>query len=245
MRTHLGTTCRSDIEGDPAHRKTIRAIGREFDFDRRVGKAQICSQRGADRRICRELQQARCIRINTQLLRRAQHAAGFDATQGRGLDCKAVQVCADHRQWRLQAGPRVRRATDDLHRQCQTGIDLAHLQSIGSGVRCALQDLCDNDAVERVADPGDLFDFKADQGQPRDQLVARCGDLNMFTQPAFRKFHGWESGIGNGKWGMEEARTEAPRLSLRRFPIPDSPFPAFTRIASRSARRFRRNCADR
>src|SRR3546814_10198771 len=79
-------------------------------------------------------------RSDAQLLRRAQHAVGFDAAQLRGLDRDVADPGADGRQWRHQPRARVGRAANDLQHGPVAGIDLADLQAVGFGVLLSRHD---------------------------------------------------------------------------------------------------------
>ena len=97
-----------------------------------------------------QLQQAAGFVGKAKLARRAQHAERLDATQLRLLDLEvARQHRADHRERRLHAGSRVRRAADDLH-ALAVPVSTGHTLSLSASGCCyALEDVAHDDARQR------------------------------------------------------------------------------------------------
>ncbi len=189
-RHHFTGARGGHVEGDAADAEAIGTVGGQLDLDAGVGQAEVLDQRLADRRIGRQLEQARGIAVQAQFLGRAQHAVGLHAAQLGRLDRQRADLRAHHGQRRKQARACVRRAADDLQVLALPRVDLADLQAIGFGMTFGRDNARDHDVVQARAERGDLFHFQADGGQHRAELFARgrCG--NVAAQPVFREFHG-------------------------------------------------------
>ena len=178
--------------------QAIRAVGRDAQLDTGIRQPEIIRQREAHRRLCRQLEQARGVGIDTQLAGRAQHAKRLHTTQPGWLDRHvARQHRAHHCQWHLDANTRIGRTADDLQQARLTGIHHAYLQAIRFGMPRGRNDLRNHDLAQRIAQRGDFLDLQAGHGQGARQRIAIGADLDQFAQPILGKFHRWYTCLRN------------------------------------------------
>ncbi|MCW0450588.1 hypothetical protein NB706_003422 [Xanthomonas sacchari] len=251
QRQHVAAAGRGHVVGDAAHAEAVGAVGGELDLDAGVGQAQILDQRLADRRIVGQFEQAGRVAVQAQLLGRAQHAVGRDAAQLGRLDRDAADLRTDQRQRRDQTRARIGRAADDLQQFALPGIDPAHLQPVGLGMRRGLDDPRHHHLLQAVAERHDLLDLQADGGQGRGELLTRGLGRNVAAQPVFAEFHGragnreWR--MGNRRRGLLGRKRRGETSLCVALPIPDSrfPTPSLKQTAAGTARRSRRRRAGR
>ena len=90
---------------------------------------------------------------------------------------------------RLQPGPRIGGAADDLQGRALAGVDLTHPQPVGVGMRRGLKDFRDAEGRQLLRRIVDMLDLKADFGQRLDDHVERRLGLEMGFQPGEGEFH--------------------------------------------------------
>ncbi|EEF26219.1 conserved hypothetical protein, partial [Ricinus communis] len=106
------------IAGDAVDRGAVRTVRREIDLDDRIIEMSIGGERGSDRRIGGQIDDAVVIVGHVELLFGAHHAMAFDATDladaERHVD--AGDIIARPCQRADETGARIRRTADDLQR---------------------------------------------------------------------------------------------------------------------------------
>jgi hypothetical protein len=118
--------------------------------------------------------------------------AALDASDGADAerDVLAGNVGAGRREHADQAGARVRRAADDLHRSAAVaGIDHANTQAIGVRMLLGRDDAGDRKRRQRLRLVLDALDLEPDHGELVGELFQRLVGVEMFLQPGEREFH--------------------------------------------------------
>ncbi len=143
----------------------IAAIGRQRNIDHRIVEVECGGSGGANGRVGGQLDDPVMFVGQEQLAHRAQHAARFDAANGRDFERFAGggNDGARFGEDRLHAGMRVGRTANDLH-DVVARIDHAQLEFVGIGMFFGRHDMGDGEFLQR-ARPCLRFP------QPR----ARCG----------------------------------------------------------------------
>ena len=170
-RLELSKSRRGEIARDSRDPRGVRTVRRHRDVDDRIVEPGEARVRNADWRVGGQFDDALMVVAELELGGRAQHAVRFDAADdafGEG-ELLAGNVGPDGREHALHAGPRVRRAADDLHRLA-AGVDDADSQPVGVGMLLGLDDRTDDEAIILVARVLDQFDLEADAGQRIDDL---------------------------------------------------------------------------
>ena len=180
-------------------RQRMAQIGRELEREQRVVQVQPLSQVGPHRCVGRQLQQPGAFAGDLQLLGRAQHAVALDPTQLAQFDREGLAVFT-RRQQRAHRGQRyldthagIGRAADDLQRAVgavRTGIDAAHAQAVGVGVRVGGDDLAHHHAAERRGNGVERLDLHAGHRQQVGQRLGIQVGVAEGAQPGFWKLHG-------------------------------------------------------
>ena len=127
-----------------------------------------------------------------QFGRRAQHAAALDAADGADAerDVLAGNEGAGRREHADQAGARIRRAADDLHRRAAVaGIDHADAQAIRIGMLLGRDHARDGERRQRLRLVLDVLDLEPDHGELVGELFQRLVGVEMFLQPGEGEFH--------------------------------------------------------
>ena len=129
---------------------------------------------------------------NLQLGRRAQHAAALDAADGADAerDVLAGDEGAGRREHADEAGARIRRTADHLHRRAAVaGIDHAHPQAIRIRMLLGRNHPRDRKRRKRLRLVLDVLDLEPDHGELVGKLFQRLVGVEMFLQPGEREFH--------------------------------------------------------
>ncbi len=126
-----------------------------------------------------------------KLALRAHHAGRVDAADGRLAErhIEAGHIRPRRGKHDDQPFPRVRRAADDLH-HAGAGLDLAHAQLIGVGMRLRFEHVRDCKVFQLRRRVLDAFDLKADERQLCRNFVEGSLGLQMIFEPREREFHG-------------------------------------------------------
>ena len=181
-----------EIAGDAVHAGAILPVRRQIDFEHGIAEAGPLRVGRADRRIGRQFHDAVMVLGNFQLGRRAQHAAALDASDGADAerDVLAGNEGAGRREHADQAGARIRRAADHLHRcAAVAGIDHADAQAIRVRMLLGRNHPRDRERRQRLRLVVDMLDLEPDHGELVGELVQRLVGLEMFLQPGEREFH--------------------------------------------------------
>ena len=180
------------IARDAVHAGAVLPVRRQVDFDHGIAEPGPLRVGRADGRIGRQLHDAVMVLGNLQLGRRAQHAAALDASDGADAerDVLAGNERAGRREHADQAGARVRRAADHLHRRTTVaGIDHADAQAIRIRMLLGRNHPRNRERRQRLGLVVDMLDLKPDHGELVGELFQRLVGVEMFLQPGEREFH--------------------------------------------------------
>ena len=187
---HVGS---GKIAGDAMHAGAILPVRRQIDLEQGIAELRPLHIAGANRRIGRQFHDAVVIFRELELCRRAQHAAAFDATDGADAerDVLAGNEGAGRGEHADQAGARIRRAADHLHRRgTMAGIDHADPQPVGVGVRLGRDHPRNAERRQRLRLVLDMLDLKPDHGELVGKPLHRLVGVEVLLQPGEREFHG-------------------------------------------------------
>ena len=183
-------------------------VRRELEGEDRVVQAQPVTHGHAHRRVVGQLQQAAVLVGDLQFPGRTQHAAALDAAQLAHADLEGLGVClgvirrrqlgTHGGQRHANADPRVRRAADDLQQLGPTGVDLAHAQAVGLGVRLGRDDAGHHHPREGRGHGTQVLDLHAGHGQQVGQGLAAQRGVAELAQPRLGELHGGLFGEGVG-----------------------------------------------
>ena len=181
LRFDLGRMERRVANSAPTSRArpcTLRQSGRfgvSLSSMLASGRPRYCAERFADRRIGRQLHQARRVGVDAELLRRAQHAVRIDAAQRGLLDLDSVrQFRADRRERRLETDARIRRAADDLQRSSPPAATL-QTRSL-SAFGCFSQP-----TISPTTTPSSAAPIGSTPSTSRPDIVRRCTSASRST----------------------------------------------------------------
>ena len=148
-RLQLADANRRQVARHAAHAQAIGAVGRDGNVDDGVVEAQHLRERLPDRRIRRQIDDALVLVAQAHLARRAQHALRRLPANAAFLEQQpgAGNGRADGREHALHAGARVGRPAHDLQRLL-AGVDEAHAQAIGVGMRLRFNNVPDDERRE-------------------------------------------------------------------------------------------------
>ncbi len=168
------------ITCDAIDRGAIRTVRREVDLDDRIIKPGIGRERRADRRIFRQIDDAIVIVGYVEFLFGTHHAVAFDtadlADGKRHIDARNISPRT--RQGANEAGARIWRPANDLHRLAVTGIHRQHLQAIRFRMLFRRQNLGDDEGlVSRLV--VDILDLETDCRQSFADLLQRGIRIEM------------------------------------------------------------------
>jgi hypothetical protein len=125
------------------------------------------------------------------LVRRAQHAVGPLAPHLATLDLHtAGHHRAQGRQRHQVADGHVERSASDLERFPVAGIHVDELDAVRIRVRSEREDARHHDALQVLADPGQLLDGEAEVAQLVGQDLRRGLERSELTQPRQEHLHG-------------------------------------------------------
>ena len=180
----------ADLARDPGDRQAVGPVRRDLELEDRVRKPGVLGEGHAHGRIGGQDHQPFVVVAEPQLTRRAVHAARLDAAQLGLLDGHAVgQRRADERDRHLVAGLEVLRAAHDLQRLLAADVDLGDPELVGLGVLRLLDDLTDDDVVERSTGTLGGLDGRAGQVEPIDEFRQRDRYFDEFFEPLERNEH--------------------------------------------------------
>ena len=182
-----------EIAGDAVHAGAVLPVRRQIDFQHGIAEPGPLRVASAHRRIGGQLHDAVVIFRNLQFRGRAQHAAAFDAPDGADAerDVLAGNVGAGRREHADEAGPRIRRAADHLHRRATVaGVDHADPQAVRIGMLLGRDHARDRERRQRLGLVVDVLDLEPDHGQLVGKLFQRLVGVEMFLEPGEREFHG-------------------------------------------------------
>ena len=175
------------------HAGAILPVRRQVDFEHGIAEPGPFGVALADGRIGRQFHDAVMVLGNLQFGRRAQHAAAFDAADGADAerDVLAGNEGAGRREHADEAGARIRRAADHLHRRAAVaGIDHADAQAIRIRMLLGRNHPRDRKRRQRLRLVLDVLDLEPDHGELVGELFQRLVGVEMFLQPGEREFHG-------------------------------------------------------
>jgi hypothetical protein len=182
---------RGEVAGDAVHAQAIGAVGRHLDLDHRVVEAERLGGRHADDGVGGQVDDAAVVVAELQLAARAQHAVALLAADLAGLerDAGAGNEAAGRGEDALHAGARVGRAAHDLDDRAGAGVDLAQPQAIGVGMLHGLDDMADDEALQRFGRVADALDLEAQHGEAVAQLGQARGGVEMLAEPGQGELH--------------------------------------------------------
>ena len=191
----------AEIARDAVDAGAVGPVGREIDFDHRLGAAGPFDIGFSHRRIGRQIDDAVVIVGDLQLGFRHQHAAAFHAANLADLErhVLAGDEGAGEAEHALHAGARVGRAADDLDGFAVAGIDHADAQAVGVGMLLGGDDRGDDERLEQRRLVLDLLDLEPDHGELVDDLGSDALGVEMLLQPGKREFHGLNPPASVGK----------------------------------------------
>ena len=190
---------RREVAGDAAHAETIAPVGRDGDFDDRVGQAHDVDGAGADFGVRRQFDDAVVFLRQAHFPFRQQHAVRRYTPDFRGLqgDARARDVGPGGGEHALQSRPRVGRATDQFDR-FRAGVNLADLQAVRVGMLFRIQNLADDEGVEALGPVRHAFDLEPDHGQAVGDFRQRGVGFQMLLEPAQGELHRFSPPVRDG-----------------------------------------------
>ena len=186
---HARAANRRDFVGDSQDGQAVRAVGRDFGVQ--DGVSQILRERRADGGVRVENEDAVMIVAKTELQRRADHPARFDAADAGALE-RLGFAGARAEERRALAGegdflPRrhVRRAADDRLRSPAADVHRDQPQTVGVRMRLDAQRLAHDDliGVPVRANDAHLADFDSRHRELMRQLMRRIRRGDVFFEP--------------------------------------------------------------
>ena len=179
-----------EVAGDAGDAERVGAVRGDGDVDHRVERRHVDVAR-ADRRVGGELDDAVVLVGELHLALGEHHAVALDAADladlDRGVD--AGDVVAGLRDHHLDAGPRVRRAADDLllaRRRSARGRPGA-CRRRGAGRASSTSPTVK--AASRSAGLRHALDLEPEVGQREGDLLERGGGLEVLLEPGEGEFH--------------------------------------------------------
>ena len=180
------------IAGDALYPQPVRAVGRHFKIDHRVGHAQrLCGGR-ANGPFVLQVRNAVMVFTRFQLLGGAEHAVAFDpADLARLLVQREIQARNIRPQRRIDAdhaGAGVRRAADDLLHPVH-GLDRADFQLVGVRMLFGGDHLGRGEGRKARGGILDALDLQAGHRHRLDDFVERGLGFQVLFQPGQGEFH--------------------------------------------------------
>jgi hypothetical protein len=180
-----------DLARDAVDAEAIGAVGRDLELEHLGGDRQHAAQRRARRELLVEDHDPRVVGADPELVLGQDHPVGLDAAQLGHAELRAVgHDGAGARDGDGLAGRDVRRAADDLLGPVVADVDHADAEAVGVGVPSGLDDLADDEALERVdAVVVDGLDLRARHGQALLERADRQAGVGVLLEPFERDAH--------------------------------------------------------
>ena len=179
------------VARDAVHAGAVRPVGRELDLDHGIVEPRPLCVDFAERRVGGQFDDALVVLGELHLELGHQHAATFDAADlaDAERDVLARDVGADRHEHAHHAALGIGRAAHDLHRIAGAGVDHAHPQPVGIGMRLRLDDARDGERRQQRALVGEAFDLEPDHGELVGDRRDRGVGVEMLLEPGQREFH--------------------------------------------------------
>jgi len=179
----------SDFACDAPQAQAVPAVRSELERDELIIQIEHPAHVRPRPRIGGQDKQAGMILRETQVLRRAQHAARLDAPDLRLLDFHPREPRPQQRHRRFHSDDDIERPAYDRKGGVAAGIDPAKSEPVRIGMLGGLKDLPDYDLVESGRDRFDRFDVEPAHGEHVREFLRRHFRIDERAQPAFWKFH--------------------------------------------------------
>ena len=180
-----------EVARDAVNAGGVGAVGRHVDVDDRLVKAGVVHVARADGRVGGQFDDAVMLVGEFEFRGRTQHAVGIDAADvafGQ-RDLLRRDVGSDRREHALHARARVGRAADDLNRRAGARVHHADAQTVGVRMLLRLDDMGDDEILQRVGGIAHFFDLEADARQRVDDFGEGSVGLKTRLEPGQGQFH--------------------------------------------------------
>ena len=181
----------AEVARDAVDARAVRPVGREIDFDDRLGRARPFHVRLADRRVGRQIDDAVMVVGDHHLRFRQQHAAAFHAADLADFQRHVLtrDEGAGRREHALHAGARIGRAAHHLDRLAVADVDHADPETVRVGVLLGGDHVGDDEGLEQRRLVLDVLDLEPDHGELVDDLGQRRVGVEVLFQPGQGEFH--------------------------------------------------------